>query len=70
MVFLNFSDSARSLSVPFPVAGVYREMLDDDARGPSPLEITVQSPGEFHSVSIPSNYGQIFVMPAVTPLPQ
>jgi 1,4-alpha-glucan branching enzyme len=66
MVFLNFSDSERSLSVPFPVAGVYREMLDEDVRGQSHLEITVQNPGEFHSATIPSNYGQVFVTPTLS----
>jgi 1,4-alpha-glucan branching enzyme len=63
VVFLNFSDGVRTLSVPFPIAGVYREMLDDDMRGPSPLEIAVQNPGDVHAVTIPPNYGQVFVTP-------
>jgi 1,4-alpha-glucan branching enzyme len=66
MILLNFSDSVQSLSVPFPVAGTYREMLDDDLRGPSHLEVSVQNPGEFHSATIPSNYGQIFVKPVLS----
>jgi 1,4-alpha-glucan branching enzyme len=32
MVFLNFSDTALSLTVPFPRAGVYRELIDEDVR--------------------------------------
>jgi len=40
--------------------------LDDDARGTSPLEISVASAGQVHAVSIPPNYGQILVTP---PLP-
>ena len=68
MVFLNFSGSEQSLSVPFPVAGTYREMLDDDTRGGTRLEIKVTAAGQFHSVRIPSNYGQVYVTPALPPL--
>jgi 1,4-alpha-glucan branching enzyme len=66
MVFLNFSDTDCTLSVPFPVAGTYREVLDDDRRGQNHREITVQHPGDVHSVSIPPNYGQVFVTPVLT----
>jgi hypothetical protein len=62
VVFLNFSDQERTLTVPFPVAGLYREMLDDDARG-SHLDLTVANAGDLHAVSIPANYGQVFVTP-------
>jgi hypothetical protein len=65
-VFLNFSDGERTLSVPFPVAGVYREMLDDGVRGASPLEVAIQNPGDLHSVTIPPDYGQVFVTPPPT----
>lgn len=68
MVFLNFSDFEQSLTVPFPMAGTYREMLDDDARGSSHLDLTVTSPGESHTVKIPSNYGQVYVSPALSSL--
>jgi 1,4-alpha-glucan branching enzyme len=63
MVLLNFSDSDRTLSVPFPEPGTYREMLDDDRRA-SPLQVTVNTADEVHAVRIPSNYGQIFMLPA------
>jgi hypothetical protein len=66
MVFLNFSDFDRKLSVPFPSAGVYREMLDDDVRGTAHLDISVANMGDFQSVKIPSNYGQVFVTPALS----
>jgi hypothetical protein len=66
MVFLNFSDSQRTLSVPFPIAGVYREMLDDDIRGPNPSEITVGHAGDVQTVAIPPNYGQVFLTPAAS----
>jgi maltooligosyltrehalose trehalohydrolase len=68
MVFLNFSDTEQSLTVPFPVPGTYREMLDDDIRGPSHLEIQVTSVGQSQTVQIPSNYGQIYVTPVLPPL--
>ena len=68
MVFLNFSDSDQNLTVPFPVVGTYREMLDDDIRGSSHLEIRVASSGEPHTVTIPSNYGQVYVSPVIPPL--
>ena len=68
MVFLNFSDSDQSLTVPFPVVGTYREMLDDDIRGSTPLEISITSPGQSHTVPIPPNYGQVYVTPVLTPL--
>ena len=66
MVFLNFSDSEQTLSVPFPAAGVYRELLDDDVRRGEHREITIRNKGDFHLVTIPSNYGQIFVTPGVS----
>ncbi len=61
MVFLNFSDSEQTLTVPFPAPGVYREMLDDDTRGGNPLEIDVAASGDSHAVDIPSDYGRVFV---------
>jgi maltooligosyltrehalose trehalohydrolase len=62
VVFLNFSDQEQTLTVPFPVAGLYREMLDDDVRT-SHLDLTVANAGDLHAVSIPANYGQVFVTP-------
>ncbi|MGE5755161.1 MAG: alpha-amylase family glycosyl hydrolase [Planctomycetaceae bacterium] len=70
MVFLNFSDSEQTLSVPFPIAGTYREMLDDDIQiqGGGHREIVISSGGQFQNVQIPSNYGQIYVTPVLPPL--
>jgi len=65
LIFLNFSDSQRTLSVPFPVPGTYREMLDDDVRR---QEIRVTNAGEVHDVTIPSNYGQIYITPVLAPI--
>jgi 1,4-alpha-glucan branching enzyme len=55
MVFLNFSDQAQSISVPFPEPGVYPELIDRQA------SVTVDTPNQSIAVSVPSNYGCIFV---------
>jgi len=68
LVFLNFSDSEQTLSVPFPIAGTFREMLDDDVQGGSHREIKVSSNGQLLDVQIPSNYGQIYVTPVLPQL--
>jgi maltooligosyltrehalose trehalohydrolase len=60
MVLLNFGDNSASVAVPFPQAGTYREMLDDDVR-PSSFDLAVASDGEFHTIIVPSHYGFIFV---------
>jgi maltooligosyltrehalose trehalohydrolase len=64
MVFLNFSDNEFQISVSFPKVGKYREMLDDafrHNRGEPALDIIVANAGELGSVSVPSNYGAIFI---------
>ena len=60
MVLLNFGDGATSISLPFPKAGTYREMLDDDVRQTS-FDLTVRSDGESHTIIVPSHYGMIFL---------
>jgi maltooligosyltrehalose trehalohydrolase len=55
LVFVNFSDQARTVSVPFPQPGVYQELIDG---GPS---ITVTQPNQFVTVTVPSNYGRIYL---------
>jgi 1,4-alpha-glucan branching enzyme len=64
MVFLNFSERAASLRVPFPRPGRYIEAIDQDVRsalGTPPWEIRVTAANEARDVQIPSNYGCIFV---------
>lgn len=63
MVFLNFSDTEQTISVPFPKAGTYREMIDDESRVPHHLDITVAKDGDLMQLPqpVPSNYGYIFV---------
>lgn len=58
MVFLNFSDAERTVEVPFPAAGTYTELI----RGAAP-SVQVGSSGERHAVTVPSNYGAIYVSP-------
>lgn len=55
LVVLNFSDQQRSVAVPFPEPGVYRERIDGAA------QIQVGSAQQVVSVDVPSNYGRIFV---------
>ena len=60
MVFLNFSDGSQSITVPFPEPGTYREMIDDAVRS-TPYEISVGSANQLVDVTVPSNYGYIFI---------
>ena len=64
VVFLNFSDHAQELSVPFPRAGTYRERLDDPLPSGSHQDITAHADGEWKTISVPSNYGAVYVSPA------
>jgi hypothetical protein len=63
LVLLNFSDAAAEVSAPFPVAGTWREMLDDTLR-PAPLEVQPAEDGATIVLQVPSNYGQIWVKTA------
>ena len=61
MVPLNFGDNSGSIALPFPKAGTYREMLDDDAR-PARFDITIASDGDVPpAIIVPSHYGFVFV---------
>ena len=61
MVLLNFSDRTGTISVPFPKAGVWQEALDADIRA---LTLPVASDGAVETVTVPSNYGTVFVLNA------
>lgn len=64
LVVLNFSDSPRSLVLPAPAAGTYRELLDRPHRAGGPeLEKSAARAGAPLTIDVPSNYGQIFVSP-------
>jgi 1,4-alpha-glucan branching enzyme len=60
-VLLNFGSSASQISVPFPKAGKWLEMLDADQRN---LEIDVPSDGAIQTIAVPSNYGMVFILQA------
>jgi 1,4-alpha-glucan branching enzyme len=62
VVLINFSNSDQGITIPFPKAGTYREMINDDVRS-QPLEITAHNDGDRAQVIIPSNYGYVFVSP-------
>lgn len=62
LVFLNFSDQLRTVVMPFPEPGRYREMIDRDAVSPPP-DIVVAGAAQPQSVEVPSNYGRIYMKP-------
>ena len=64
LVFLNFSDHERTLTLPAPVAGTYRELLDRFNRPPGhELELVAVQAGTPLTVTVPSNYGCVLVSP-------
>jgi len=63
IVVLNFSDIDRSVTVTAPAAGTYREMLDRSNRGGAELDRSAAHAGDRLTITVPSNYGQIFVTP-------
>ena len=60
VVLLNFSNNDQSVTISFPKAGTYREMINNDVRA-QPWDITVPHDGDTVALTIPSNYGYIFV---------
>jgi 1,4-alpha-glucan branching enzyme len=60
VVVLNFSGSTRTVAIPFPDAGEYREVVDDDVRT-VPLLISIAAAGDTATVDVPSNYGYILL---------
>lgn len=63
LVLLNFADADATVNPPFPVAGTWREMLDDTLRA-APLEVEAATDGQTIALQVPSNYGQIWVKTA------
>jgi len=61
MVLLNFSDVPGTITVPFPKAGAWQEMIDADLRVQT---ITVAADGANQAITVPSNYGMAFVWEA------
>ncbi|HVZ16974.1 MAG TPA: alpha-amylase family glycosyl hydrolase [Terriglobales bacterium] len=60
MVLLNFGDGAGDISLPFPAAGTWREMIDDSVRS-AHLDLQVGAAGDAQQLTVPSNYGQIWI---------
>jgi 1,4-alpha-glucan branching enzyme len=60
LVLLNFGGSDATVQAPFPVAGTWREMLDDSFRA-TPFEVTPGQAGQAIPLTVASNYGQVWV---------
>ena len=60
LVLLNFAGADSAVAAPFPAAGTWREMVDDAFRT-TPYEVTPATGGQTISVTVPSNYGQVWV---------
>jgi len=59
LVVLNFSGASDTIRLPFPKAGAWTERFD----GATPPQIiTVATAGDVQAVSVPSNYGYVFVL--------
>jgi maltooligosyltrehalose trehalohydrolase len=64
LVALNFSGALKSVQLPAPAAGTYREVLDRPYRpAGGDLEQVAARAGEGLTIQVPSNYGQILVSP-------
>ena len=61
MVILNFGALAGTINVPFPKAGQWTEKLDEDVR-PAPWTVPVAVPNAMQQITVPSNYGCIFLL--------
>jgi 1,4-alpha-glucan branching enzyme len=67
LVILNFSNAERTVTLPAPRAGTYREMLDRLNRpAGSELELTAAAEGDGLLITVPSHYGRVFVSPVPT----
>jgi maltooligosyltrehalose trehalohydrolase len=61
MVIINFASYADTIEVPFPKAGTWTEKIDDDVRT-APWQINIAADHAIQSVTVPSNYGYVFVL--------
>ncbi len=61
MVILNFAAHADTIQVPFPRAGTWVEKLDEDVHA-TPWAIQITSSGGSQAITVPSNYGCIFLL--------
>jgi maltooligosyltrehalose trehalohydrolase len=61
MVLLNFGSQASSISLPFPRAGIWTEVIDAGTRS-APMTVTIGTDGDSASVMVPSWYGYILIL--------
>jgi 1,4-alpha-glucan branching enzyme len=64
MVVINFGQATGQISLPFPAAGTWTEMVDAKDRatvGAAPLSVTIANAGSVAIVTVPSNYGYVFL---------
>ena len=59
LVFLNFSDTPQTMTIPFPSAATFREQVDAAER-PVPLDLGGAATGDPMTVTVPGNYGYVF----------
>jgi len=60
MVLLNFADTSSSITIPFPKAGTWKEMID----GKQTLTVPADNATPTQSPFVPSNYGCVFLWPS------
>ena len=58
LVFLNFSDTPQTMTIPFPSTATFREQIDASGR-PAPLDLKGTT-GDPMTVTVPANYGYVF----------
>jgi maltooligosyltrehalose trehalohydrolase len=58
LVFLNFSDTPQTMTIPFPSTATFREQIDAGDR-PAPLDLKGAT-GDPMTVTVPANYGYVF----------
>jgi hypothetical protein len=62
IVVINFGDIDRTISIPAPAAGIYREMVDRQTAHPV-ADLAAAKAGDALTIHVPSNYGRIVVTP-------
>jgi maltooligosyltrehalose trehalohydrolase len=62
VIVLNFSAGDQTITLPAPLAGTYREMLDRFNRpAGTEMEVTAASAGDTLTIAVPSHYGRVYV---------
>jgi len=62
VIVLNFSAGDQTITLPAPLPGTYREMLDRFNRpAGTEMEVTAARAGDALTIAVPSHYGRVFV---------